>query len=263
MNDPNFYEACRVPTSLYNEEYAKTNADWLIAKKLYELPDDQRTGNIPMYIHFIWLGGELPEEYESIIQGWRVLNPRHTIFVWGDKEAKQFIDEYADDTFKEMYKKCDNFGKKSDVLRYLILDNIGGVYSDIDFMCLSNIEHLHDVNFFAGICLEKDFQLNNGVIGCTSHHPIMENVFERVDLDGFKEIACPHTRTLFQTGPWALTDAVKKYVYGGDKLPKDIVFWPPNFFHPFPAAKRHGGNWEDYVKEYSISVHLWHCSWQK
>jgi len=263
MKKLDFYETCRVPTSLYNEEYAKINIYWRIAKKLYDLNENKREGHIPLYLHFIWLGGELPKKYEEVIQSWRINNPKHTVFVWGDKEANQLINDFATDDFRKMYDNCKNFGQKSDILRYLILDNIGGVYSDIDFMCLGNIESLHNVGFFAGICLEKDFQLNNGLIGCAPHHTVMENTFKRVNLDGFDHITCPHTRTLFQTGPWALTDAVKEYIHSGSKLPLDIMFLPPNYFHPFPASKRHEGNWRDYIKDYSFAVHLWECSWQK
>jgi len=272
MKKVDFYEACRVPTSLYDESYAKVNIDWLLAKKIYEQEeksidlyhDDKiEQAGIPYYIHFIWLGSELPKKYENVIQSWRINNPKHNVFIWGDKEIDQFMSDYASDDFRKLFDSCENFGQKSDILRYLILANVGGVYSDIDFMCVDNIEDLHNVNFFAGICLERDLQLNNGLIGCAAGHEIMTNVIKRIDLKGFQHIECPHTRTLFQTGPWALTDAVKKYIFDCDKCPNDITLWPPNYFHPFPASKRHDGKWEDYVKDYSLACHLWHCSWQK
>lgn len=272
MKKVDFYEACRVPTSLYDENFAKTNINWLIAKKIYEMEEKSIVyefeeslveSGIPRRIHFIWLGSELPKQYEEIVDTWKEHNPDHGIFVWGDKEVKTLVEDYADDHFKELYSQCANYGQKSDLLRYLILSEIGGIYADIDFVCLQNFNELHDCNFFAGICLEKEFQLNNGLIGCAPGHPIMDNVLERIDLKGFDHIACPHTRTLFQTGPWALTDAVKKYIFDGEELHDDIMLWPPNYFHPFPAAKRFEGNWEDYIKDYSLTAHLWECSWQK
>jgi inositol phosphorylceramide mannosyltransferase catalytic subunit len=272
MKNVDFYEACDVPTSLYEQKYAELNIRWLLAKKIYEQKekgiDLEREGEvkqagIPFYLHFIWLGGELPKEYEEVIQSWRINNPKYNIFIWGDDEVNKFMDDYASTDFRDLYEQCENYGQKSDILRYLILANVGGVYSDIDFICLENMEKLHNVNFFAGICLERDFQINNGLIGCAAGHPIMVNVFKRITLTGFQEIECPHTRTLYQTGPWALTDAVNQYIFDGDKCPNDVMFWPPNYFHPFPAAKRHDGNWQDYIKDYSKAVHLWECSWQK
>jgi len=260
MKKVDFYEACWVPTSLYDERYAKLNTKWLIANKIYN--QEEKEGYIPKRLHFIWLGSELPTEYQANIDTWIEHNPKHEVFVWTDDEVDKIMD-VQEDRIKDMFESAKNFGQKSDILRYVILYNFGGIYSDIDFICLGDFSDLENVNFFAGICLERDFQLNNGLMACSPKHKILENILERITIDGYEEIECPHTRTLYQTGPWALTDSVNKYIFECTECPNDVMFWPPNYFHPFPAAERHDGNWEDYVKDYSLACHLWHCSWQK
>lgn len=259
MKKIDFYKACEVPTSNFDLQYAKLNMHWMIAKKIYELKDYE--GEIPLYLHFIWLGSKMPKEYEEIIDGWKQHNPNHKVFIWGDEEVNKLLKEESDEV-RALYSQCTNFGQKSDIARYIILSKIGGVYSDIDFVCLDNIEDLHEVNFFAGICLEKEFQLNNGLMGSVKNHPIIHNAIQGIDLKGYDNISCPHTRTLYQTGPWVITEAAKKYVFDAEELPSDILFMPSNYFHPFPAVKRFDGDWKKYVKDYTKCVHLWKSSWQ-
>lgn len=260
MKKIDFWEACDVPTSLFDINYAKGNIKWMAANKIYN--QQEKLGGIPNWLHFIWLGGELPKKYEDIVQSWRINNPHLNVFVWGDKEAEDLVKKHGPVT-QNLFSSCQNFGQKSDILRYIILHDIGGIYSDIDFICVGNISEIQNVDFFAGICLERDFQLNNGLMASSKGHQILKNVFKRITLTGYSEIECKATRTLYQTGPWALTDAVNQYIFDSESLPNDIMFWPPNYFHPFPASKRFEGNWQDYVKDYSLAVHLWECSWQK
>lgn len=263
MRKIDFYKACKVPTSNYDEDFAKINVKWLVANKIYN--QKAKEGVIPYRFHTIWLGGELPERYKVNIETWKDLNQQYDFFFWGDDEAESLISE-ADHNIQQQYREAKNYGQKSDILRYLILYKIGGVYADIDFVCLGDFEELHNVNFFAGICLEKEFQLNNGLMASNSGHRILENCLNGIEVNGHKEIACDATRTLYQTGPWVLTNAVNKYIFEDcERCPDDVMFWPPNYFHPFPAAKRNDENefWEDYIKEYSLACHLWECSWQK
>ena len=67
MNKPNFFDACVVPTSLFNIDYAKSGEDpgWQDLEECYNtnyLEDFSPVENpIPKKIHFIWLGGPLPK----------------------------------------------------------------------------------------------------------------------------------------------------------------------------------------------------------
>ena len=73
----NFFEMCEIETSLFDIDFANSNADWAMIKDAYEknLAHNSDDCKIPKIIHFIWLGSELPEKYESIIDGWRKHNP--------------------------------------------------------------------------------------------------------------------------------------------------------------------------------------------
>ncbi|CAN0375651.1 unnamed protein product, partial [Ectocarpus sp. 8 AP-2014] len=79
------------------------------------------------------------------------------------------------------YDAAQNFGQKSDILRYEILLRHGGLYVDVDFLCLGSFEDLHKrYEFYAGVSNTGTFELNNGLVGCRPGHPIMRDIVNRI-----------------------------------------------------------------------------------
>ncbi len=117
---------------------------------------------IPHTIHHVWLGSELPSNFEVLRQGWMNVLPYWDFRLWGDTD----VDDILEDENRPTYKAAKDYGGKSDVLRYEILRRFGGVYVDVDFMCVASIEDMcESLNFFAGISSTGTMELNNGIIG--------------------------------------------------------------------------------------------------
>ena len=259
----NFFEMCEIETSLFDIDFANSNADWAMIKDAYEknLAHNSDDCKIPKIIHFICLCSELPEKYESIIDGWRKHNPDFEIWIWDDRKVETFLPQMIN---KDLYNQTDNFGHKSDMLRYEVLKRYGGLYVDVDFLCNANFTNSHNKYcFYAGICLEKSVQLNNGIMASMPNHPILDICISEMRLDNPWGIECPHTLVLYQTGPWALTRSVLHYMQTvGDE---GVMIYPSTTFHPFPAALRHEATDElvkSYYRPWTMACHLWHSSWQ-
>ena len=60
-----------------------------------------------------------------------------TLKLWTDENIKDLNFDNRD-----IFDKADNYGMKSDILRYEILYREGGIYIDIDYECLQSIENI-------------------------------------------------------------------------------------------------------------------------
>ena len=260
----NFFEMCQIETSLFNIDFAKQDPDWAMIKDVYDnnLRQNEEDCRIPKIIHFIWLGSELPEKYVSIIDGWKKHNPEFQIWLWDDEKVSTFLPQMIN---KDLYDQTDSFGHRSDMLRYEILKRYGGLYVDVDFLCNANFSSAHNKYcFYAGICLERPVQLNNGIMASMPNHPILDICISQMTLENPWGIQCPHTLVLYQTGPWAITRSVLHYLKNSGN--EGIMIYPSTTFHPFPAAKRHNPTDElikSYYMPWTMACHLWHSSWSE
>ena len=131
-----------------------------------------RAGGIPRVIHHIWLGSALPKQFAALRDTWRRHHPTWRHVLWGDAEAASFGMRN-----RAAFDRATNFGEKSDLLRYEVLNRYGGVYVDTDFECTRPLDELADsCGFFTGVSNTGTFELNNGLIGAAAAHPLLEEL---------------------------------------------------------------------------------------
>ena len=91
---------------------------------------------IPKVIHQIHLGDKPLSDQELKWQKtWKDYNPDWEFIFWDDERLRDvdiINQEYLDD--------CDNYSMKSDILRFDILYQFGGLYIDTDFECLKSLD---------------------------------------------------------------------------------------------------------------------------
>ena len=129
-----------------------------------------QTPRIPKIIHQIWLGSPVPQQFNKYINSWKNNHPDWEYRLWADDDIVAF-GLYN----QEMYDEAENYGEKSDIARYEILERFGGVYVDIDFECLQPLDALHHMyDFYIGIQpLDTRYvQVNNALIGSIPGHDI-------------------------------------------------------------------------------------------
>ena len=218
--------------------------------------DSMATPRVPRMIHQIWLGSPLPDLYARWSDTWRRLNPGWEYRLWTEAEIGAFGLEND-----ESYQKSPNFGVKSDLARYEILERLGGVYADTDFECLASFESLaSSTAFFAGLMYGEDAPINNGLIGSIPGHPILRSMIQAlsepfVGHDGMEILA--------YSGPIRFAKVVREYLVNGAK---DAVVLPTSILYPFPntslqskdidAARR-------WARPESLAIHYWEVSWKK
>ncbi len=182
---------------LYDEQML----DYLEKSYEAQLPLLQKKAapKIPKIVHFIWLGPK-PFPQESIInlESWKRFNPSWKLYFWTDDKdrpcpidgmQKMLTFEHDFKAMAPLLELSTNWGEKSDLMRYQILEEFGGFYSDHDSEILTTFEPF--LQFDSCICCEEPawrgsigashLLFQNGLFGIVPHHPILERTMFHVD----------------------------------------------------------------------------------
>ncbi|MEX0940366.1 MAG: glycosyltransferase [Candidatus Babeliales bacterium] len=224
-----------------------------LLKQLYEKNNPQKikqnnTIRIPKIIHQIWLGSPFPEKYKQWQASWKEKHSDWDYKLWTDADVATF--NFIN---KKLFDAATNYGEKSDIWRYEILEQYGGVYVDTDFECLKALDILHYMyDFYIGIQpLDTNIvQLGIGIIGSIPHHPLLKQAIKQLPVYQSKK------QIILKTGPIFFTNIFLNYMNRFDYL--DIAL-PATYFYPLGYIKKDDG-WQ---KSESFAVHHWEGSWLK
>jgi mannosyltransferase OCH1-like enzyme len=252
-NWPLFDESMKY-SSQYNNQ--KTNDDqWDKLKAIYDTVKirPKQSQKIPKLIHQIWLGDAMPQfEFNLTTHLRKSLNSEWIYKLWTEKDIK-CIENFTNINY---YYQTSNFGQKSDLLRYAILYQFGGIYMDTDFQLNTSFDELLDLDFFCGVAYDKTPVMFNGLIGSSAKNNLITDL---TYLD--KPLMCEgSTQIMDSTGPYFLTRKFFKHI----ETMQNIAVLPNSFFYPYPNFtfdKINGNDHNKYVTDNTICTHLWSSRW--
>ena len=280
--------------SLQLNRYPKNVQNWqwldffrqLYVKNNLERVTPCSTPRIPLIIHHIWLGSKLPQPYAQLRKSWFTYNPDWTFVFWTDdpvnydqgilvtaeqlqqellhaQPGKRFVVDVSTFSFenKHFYDTAKNYGERSDLLRYDVMNTFGGLYADTDCECFKPFNLLHQCyDFYAGLHpLDTSYlQVATALFGTVPHHPIMEACVKTIK----------NTRHIIpivlKTGPLYFTRIFYAIASQQDKKSTEVrtVIFPPTYFYPCDYNQR-GAPQKEWLRPESFSVHHWEGSWLK
>ena len=109
---------------------------------------------IPKIIHYCWFGkGLMPQSQKHCIRGWQKLMPDYQIMRW---------DESTFDLTQHPLAQCACNAKRyalaSDICRYNVLAQYGGIYLDTDVELFQRLDRFLDADFFSAIERYREFE---------------------------------------------------------------------------------------------------------
>ncbi|MGC2596005.1 MAG: glycosyltransferase [Rhabdochlamydiaceae bacterium] len=269
-------------------EYVQTKEDFEhlhLFKRMYDLRKGLITAlsemvHIPKIVHFIWIGPRpFPRESVENVRSWMAKHPDWTFNFWTDRERplpcpgmkRCMIQDIEFLRLRDCFAKSDNYGEKSDLLRYEILYRHGGVYVDHDVKCFKPFDPLNQTyDFYCGIDMPYTSSLpscvhpTNNLIGVKAGHPILLRCMEMLaekwdqierDYPGADRDAMLN-RVLHRTF-WLFSEAIKQVGNQGEN--RDIVF--PAYYFDAPkeelaifARHQYCGAWHEKESDFEKMV---------
>ena len=185
-------------------KYVKTKEDLVHLQEFAHLFERNFLGDsssdevlIPEILHFIWLGPkEYPEQSRKYLAGWIDRHPTWRAIFWSDREhgalperiEQHLVGQSLLGEFQRLYDESDNFGERSDLIRLLALDEMGGVYVDHDMECRTSFAGLHrSYPFYGGLLtpgnpvIQRSAIMRNSIIGAKKGHPILRKALKRAE----------------------------------------------------------------------------------
>ncbi len=200
---------------------------------------------IPKIIHQIWSDKykPLPSFCSVLAETWKEEHPNWTYVLWNDEMMDQFVKEKYPQYY-EQYNALIYDIERWDVVRFFILNTIGGMYVDTDYECLKNIESLIE-NSNLAIALEPNHHqslntmhvLSNALMASVPHHffwdRVIDVVFSNRALDGISP-SDKFTYVLESTGPRMLS---RLYSSLSADEKSDITLLAPKHVMPFDLGQ--------------------------
>lgn len=195
---------------------------------------------IPKIIHQFWTPLPIPLQIAQMMETWRTHHPEWEFMHWSDTNLIPLVNH-------ELYAYADGISPdapeqfKSDVLRYEVLHEFGGVWVDADFICQAPLDQLLTTKPFAGKVGGR--WLNNALIGSPPKHPMLYDLITNLERNVARHR--PEQGNTIKSGPQYFTPIARKW---------KIVEYPEPYFYPF--------NWtvlDPDLDAYpdAFAIHLW------
>lgn len=216
-----------------------------------QIPTDLAPLKIPKIIHQIWLGSNPPPaSFKKFSRSWKTHNPKCNYYLWTDQNIGKLNlrNQLLFDSLK-------NYGAKSDVLRYELLQQYGGIYVDVDFECLSAIpEFLFKESFVGGLQFNGSPEIGNAFLMASQDSTIINQTIS--------QCAAPTQEDAFEifkaTGPYLLS----KVISANLTSPDAFLILPSNYVYPMPSFLASSSQKpHSFITKETFAIHYWGLSW--
>lgn len=204
---------------------------------------------IPKIFHYVWLGPRpIPDLYRDWMNAALSLHHGWELMLWDRTDGLEY-GEYAE--------KCRTYSGQSDIVRFEVLRNYGGVYLDTDMLLLKNIEPLLSAPLVLCNSSGRQDLMATGFIACEPGNSHMKRVCDAIPgIDFTSRAFCGN-----QTGPGFFRKSL-----GDVFCHTDIAVLPAETFYPIPFSKRLDvapllQSIAEDTPESVYGVHAWNNSW--
>lgn len=189
---------------------------------------------IPKVIHYCWFGrGPKPQSVLECISSWHKFMPDYHVKEWNEDNFDVQMTKYVEEAYR-----AGSYAHVSDVARFWILYNFGGVYFDTDIELLQSIDDIVSQGPFMGFEAVSDVKrktVNPGLgIATPAGHPFYKRVLDFYNGRHFIRMDGKSTGTVMK--------AMSKLMENMDFTPphgenavrfEDICIYPSEYFCPY------------------------------
>jgi FkbM family methyltransferase len=193
----------------YKPNPLRTNLDHL--KKHYPNAVSRK---IPYNLFQTFKTKDISPALQAFMDTWKEQNPEYTYKFYDDDMCDKFMKEFDVRTWKA-YRQIIPSAFKADLWRYCVLYKYGGVYADIDTVCVGKIdEFLSDTTEFVTPVIEHDNLLFNTFIAAAPGSKILKDCIDTI-VHNVENNIVPENKIYF-AGPGVLANCTNEFL-GRDK----------------------------------------------
>lgn len=189
-----------------------------------------------------------PDTPKTLTESWKRMNPHYYYEIFDDESALRFVSELYNKSRPDLVRVFRDVHQKvitADLFRYILMFELGGIYTDVDTECLRSIDtwgvpHNATINLVVGL---ETNELDPGIFGddmvadfgfvhrlqflqwtlmAKPRHSVMETAINQI-VDGIihkarsqqkaiKSVRFTHAEILNLSGPGLYTRIVKAYI---------------------------------------------------
>lgn len=148
---------------------------------------DKFMRKIPRIIFQTWETKDFSPEFQAIVDKWKVLNPSYKYIIHDRLEREEFIRAHFPEIVYNVYCRIVPGAFKADLWRYCVLYIHGGIYADVDMLCMGNLDDFikYDTDMVVPVDLntsvhEGCHNLSNGFFAIKPHCEILIHCINRI-----------------------------------------------------------------------------------
>lgn len=210
---------------------------------------------IPKIIHYCWFGGKsLPKSACRCIESWKKYCPGYIIKEWNENNFDVNQNQFVRESYEQK-----KYAFVSDFARFLILEQEGGVYFDVDVELLKPLQSILDKGAFMG-CEENGgmgIRVNPGLGMAALPH--MKVFRDMVNLYGQLKFSLGNDKGEIKTIVDYTTELLINYGLKdkiGVQEVEDIWIYPREYFAP-----QHYKTGKIEITDNTVSIHYYAASW--
>lgn len=214
------------------------------------MENDLKT-KIPKIIHYIWLGNNpLPKITQRCIESWKKFCPDYEIKKWDESNLNIDINKYCRQAYD-----ANKYAFASDVLRFYVLKQEGGIYLDVDVELLKPLDDYLHHSCFTGF--ERSNSINPGLImGCEKNHKDVSELFDMYNNETFinndgtycLKTICDRTYEYFSKFGLKCDNSIENV--------SQTVIYPTEYFNPTDLDTQKVS-----ITNNTVSIHHYCASW--
>ncbi|SDJ10291.1 glycosyltransferase family 32 protein [Lutimaribacter saemankumensis] len=138
---------------------------------------------IPEIIHQTFSSTRLENKMRNAVKSWLDLNPSYSYHFYDDADQTEFVRTHFGKRVHAAYNRLSEGAFRADLWRYCVLYQLGGVYADIDTVCLTPLNDFVDDDIAFFVPSEKGtggppHTVFNALVGSIQGHPFLARAIE-------------------------------------------------------------------------------------
>lgn len=162
---------------------------------------------VPKIIHQTWKNTQIPEQWQAARQTCIDLHPDYEYKLWTDASSEAFIELHYP-KLAATYKNYPYVIQRADAIRYAILHHYGGLYIDLDIVCLHPLDFLRTYGFIMPRTWPVGF--SNDFLASAPGHPFTQQLIDRLPSSSWNMFS-KYATVMFSTGPMFVTAEATAY----------------------------------------------------